>query len=154
RGMGVANWRLLLLRAREIVRRRWPGQARTDGGIMIDHLGIPVSDYARSKAFYLQALAPLGYGVVLEFGSGDHASVGLGAGGKPDLWLSPGKRLSQRLHIAFTAETRAIVDDFYRAAIKAGGVDNGEPGIREHYHPNYYGAFVLDPDGHNIEAVC
>ncbi len=121
---------------------------------MIDHISIPVSDYPRAKAFYLQALAPLGYELVMEFGSGDHASVGLGIGGKPDFWLAPGKRLAPPVHVAFNAATRVMVDDFYRAAMAAGGRDNGEPGIRERYHPNYYGAFVRDLDGHNIEAVC
>jgi len=116
---------------------------------MIDHLSLPVSDYAKSKAFYVAALQPLGYTLMMEFG--DHG--GLGANGKPDLWI--GKKDSvTTTHVAFSAKDRATVDAFYAAAMAAGAKDNGKPGTREMYHPNYYGAFVLDPDGHNIEAVC
>ncbi len=117
---------------------------------MLDHISLAVSDAVVSKTFYLEALAPLGYEVVMEF----NGAVGLGAAGKPDLWLQQGARTTPRLHIAFTAPDRASVDAFHAAALRAGGVDNGAPGLREHYHPSYYGAFVLDPDGHNIEAVC
>jgi catechol 2,3-dioxygenase-like lactoylglutathione lyase family enzyme len=117
---------------------------------MLDHIGVAVSDVVASKKFYLEALAPLGYEVIMEFGE----AVGLGAAGKPDFWLQQGARTAPRLHIAFAAVDRAAVDAFYAAALRAGGVDNGPPGLREHYHPSYYGAFVLDPDGHNIEAVC
>ena len=116
---------------------------------MIDHLGFAVRDMARSKDFFLKALAPIGYGVVMDFGE----AVGLGANGKPDLWLSVGGANTPPLHLAFVAETRAQVNAFYEAAIAAGGTDNGKPGIRAHYHPNYYGAFVRDPDGNNIEVV-
>jgi catechol 2,3-dioxygenase-like lactoylglutathione lyase family enzyme len=115
---------------------------------MIDHLMIGVRDPAKSKAFYLQALGPLGYEVVMEFGG----SYGLGAEKKPDFWIGPGKQ--ERLHLAFSAKDRKAVDAFYKAAIAAGAKDNGKPGIRKQYHPNYYGAFVIDPDGHNLEAVC
>ena len=125
---------------------------------MIDHVGFPVSDYARSKAFYEQALAPLGYTLIMEFG-GDHTesgspAAGFGAKGKPDFWIGGEGGLEKPLHVALLAKDRATVDAFHRAAIAAGGKDNGAPGLRPHYHANYYGAFVLDPDGHNIEAVC
>ena len=123
---------------------------------MIDHVGFPVSDYARSKAFYERALAPLGYLLVIEVQQNEHdaKACGFGIGGKPDLWIGGEGGLDRALHIAITAKDRASVDAFYQAAIAAGGRDNGAPGIRTHYHPDYYGAFVLDPDGHNIEAVC
>ena len=123
---------------------------------MLDHAGFPVSDYARSKAFYLQALAPLGYALVMEVQQheNDAPAAGFGANGKPDLWIGGEGGLQRPIHIAIAAQDRAAVDAFYRAAIAAGGKDNGAPGLRPHYHPNYYGAFVLDPDGHNIEAVC
>jgi catechol 2,3-dioxygenase-like lactoylglutathione lyase family enzyme len=125
---------------------------------MIDHIGFPVSDYARSKAFYEKALAPLGYVLIMEIG-GEHtesgsAAAGFGADGKPDFWIGGEGGLKGILHIAIAARERAAVDAFYAAALAAGGRDNGAPGLRPHYHPDYYGAFVLDPDGHNIEAVC
>lgn len=125
---------------------------------MIDHIGFPVSDYARAKAFYEKALAPLGYALMMEFGGNETESgssaAGFGAGGKPDFWIGGEGGLGKPLHVAITANDRAAVDAFYQAALAAGGKDNGAPGLRAHYHPNYYGAFVLDPDGHNIEAVC
>lgn len=124
---------------------------------MIDHLGFPVSDYERAKAFYASALAPLDYSLVMEVTqeqSGDFAAAGFGADGKPDFWIGSEGRLDKPVHIAIRAKDRAAVDAFYKAALAAGARDNGPPGIRAHYHPNYYGAFVLDPDGHNIEAVC
>jgi catechol 2,3-dioxygenase-like lactoylglutathione lyase family enzyme len=123
---------------------------------MIDHVGIPVADYARSKAFYAKALAPLGYVLVMEVQQSeeDSPAAGFGAEGKPDFWIGGEGGLNRRIHIAIAAKDRAAVDAFYRAALVAGGKDNGAPGLRPHYHPNYYGAFVLDPDGHNIEAVC
>ena len=123
---------------------------------MIDHTGLNVSDYQKSKAFYLAALAPLGYQVVLELPSSilPHGGMGLGVPPKPDFWVAGGKPNVPPLHVAFRAQNRAQVDAFYKAALAAGGRDNGPPGPRAHYHPNYYGAFVLDPDGHNIEAVC
>ena len=123
---------------------------------MIDHIGFPVSDYARSKAFYEQALAPLGYTVIKEVrqNENDSPAAGFGIGDKPDFWIGGEGGLSRAVHIAISAKDRASVDAFYRAALAAGGKDNGPPGLRPHYHPNYYGAFVLDPDGHNIEAVC
>jgi catechol 2,3-dioxygenase-like lactoylglutathione lyase family enzyme len=123
---------------------------------MIDHVGFPVSDYERSKAFYTRALSPLGYTLVMEVRQDEHDSpaAGFGADGKPDLWIGGEGGLNRALHVAITANDRAAVDAFYDAALAAGGRDNGAPGLRPNYHPNYYGAFVLDPDGHNVEAVC
>ena len=124
---------------------------------MIDHIGFPVSDYERAKAFYLKALAPLGYGLIMEVTpeqSGHAAAAGFGASGKPDFWIGGEGGLDKPLHVAVLAKDRATVDAFYAAAMAAGAKDNGPPGLRPIYHPNYYGAFVRDPDGHNIEAVC
>jgi catechol 2,3-dioxygenase-like lactoylglutathione lyase family enzyme len=123
---------------------------------MIDHIGFPVADYARSKAFYLAALAPLGYALIMEVQQdrNDSPAAGFGAAGKPDFWIGGEGGLNRAMHVAITAKDRAAVDAFHRAALAAGGKDNGAPGLRPHYHPNYYGAFVLDPDGHNVEAVC
>ena len=125
---------------------------------MIDHIGFPVSDYARAKAFYEKALAPLGYVLIMEYGgdkteSGSPAA-GFGADGKPDFWIGGEGGIDKPLHIAIGARDRPTVVAFHKAALAAGAKDNGAPAIRAHYHPNYYGAFVLDPDGHNIEAVC
>ena len=117
---------------------------------MFDHVGFGVSDLAASKAFFLQALAPLKVALVMEGPYG----VGIGRDGKPSLWLYETSERPAPLHIAFRAATRADVDAFHRAALAAGGRDNGAPGLRPHYHPNYYGAFVIGPDGHNVEAVC
>jgi catechol 2,3-dioxygenase-like lactoylglutathione lyase family enzyme len=116
---------------------------------MLDHIVINVSDLAASKAFYERALAPLGISTQLEF----PGTAGLGKNGKPAFWLRPGGG-QEHVHVAFVATDRATVDAFHEAALAAGGGDNGGPGVREIYHPTYYGAFVLDPDGHNIEAVC
>ena len=124
---------------------------------MIDHLGFAVRDIGRAKAFYEIALKPLGIGTLFEVTAdqtGGEAHVGFGADGKAFFWIGTGKPVEGPVHIAFTAADRATVDAFYRAALDAGGKDNGPPGIRAHYHPNYYGAFVFDLDGHNIEAVC
>ena len=124
---------------------------------MIDHTGIDVSDAARSRRFYEEALAPLGYEVMMEVPkefTGGHVVLGFGVPPKPDFWLHEGSPQTPRVHIAFRADNRAQVEAFYRAALAAGGKDNGPPGERPHYHQDYYGAFVLDPDGHNIEAVC
>jgi catechol 2,3-dioxygenase-like lactoylglutathione lyase family enzyme len=125
--------------------------------VMFDHLGFPVSDFAAARAFYDKALAPLGYSMQMEVtpemsGSGSHA--GYGSPGHPQFWIGDGESKGTRFHIAFQAPSRAAVDSFYEAALAAGGKDNGAPGIRAHYHPDYYGAFVIDLDGHNIEAVC
>jgi catechol 2,3-dioxygenase-like lactoylglutathione lyase family enzyme len=122
---------------------------------MIDHLSVVVSDYARSKMFYTHALAPTGHSRVVELrAASGHESTGFCHADGSDLWISQGEPIHPRIHIAFRVPTRAAVDAFYTAAIAAGGRDNGAPGLRPHYHANYYGAFVLDPDGHNIEAVC
>ena len=124
---------------------------------MIDHTGLQVSDPNKSRKFYDQALAPLGYKVLMEIPkeyTEGHVVLGYGVPPKPDFWMSEGKPNEPRIHMAFRAENRSQVDAFYKAALAAGGKDNGEPGPRPHYHTDYYGAFVLDPDGHNIEAVC
>lgn len=122
---------------------------------MIDHIGIPVSDYARAKTFYEAALAPLGYALIAEVQQDDNdaPACGFGIDGKPDFWIGGEGGNDKPAHIAFAAKDRAAVDAFYKAAIDAGGEDNGAPGLRPHYHPNYYAAFVRDPDGNNIEAV-
>src|SRR5262245_32060152 len=123
---------------------------------MIDHIGFPVSDYERAKTFYAKALAPLGYSLIMEVAQdqNDAPAAGFGVNGKPDFWIGGEGGLNKPVHIAITTNDRATVDSFYKAALAAGGRDNGAPGLRPHYHPNYYGAFVLDHDGHNIEAVC
>ena len=117
---------------------------------MFDHIGFSVSDVAASRAFYAAALAPLGIGVAAEFG--DH--IGLGRDGRAQFWFSGGGAPAGATHLAFIARSRYEVRAFYDAALKAGGKDNGAPGLRAHYDPNYYGAFVIDLNGHNIEAVC
>jgi catechol 2,3-dioxygenase-like lactoylglutathione lyase family enzyme len=131
--------------------------ARKDPPV-IDHIGFSVSNYERAKALYARALAPLGYTLIMEVPAekteAGFASAGFGAGGKPDFWIAGEGKLERPVHIAIASKDRAGVDAFYRAALAAGGKDNGAPGLRPHYHPNYYAAFVLDPDGHNIEAVC
>jgi catechol 2,3-dioxygenase-like lactoylglutathione lyase family enzyme len=122
---------------------------------MIDHCGITVSDFEASKAFYDRAMAPLGASLLLMVPPEYTGDVKVGGYGRerPVFWLREGKP-HDRQHIAFTANSRAEVDAFHAAARAAGGRDNGAPGLRPHYHPDYYGAFALDPDGHNIEAVC
>jgi catechol 2,3-dioxygenase-like lactoylglutathione lyase family enzyme len=123
---------------------------------MIDHTGLDMSDPVRSRRFYEQALAPLGYKVMMEVPTeftGGAVVLGMGAD-KPDFWLHQGTPQKPRVHVAFRAENHAQVEAFYKAALAAGGTDNGPPGPRPHYHEHYYGAFVLDPDGHNIEACC
>lgn len=124
---------------------------------MIDHLGLVVSDLKRSGDFYRAALAPLGISLLMEvteaMTGGHGAHLGLGAEGKPFFWIGTGSAPAGPVHVAFAAPDRATVDAFHAAALAAGGRDNGAPGLRPHYHPGYYGAFVLDPDGHNIEAV-
>jgi len=117
---------------------------------MIDHIILQVREVSASRDFYVKALAPLGYEIVMDFPEG----VGFGVEGKPDFWVSSRGEPHSQLHVAFHCEDRASVDAFYAAAMEAGGRDNGPPGLREGYHPNYYGAFVFDPDGNNIEAVC
>jgi catechol 2,3-dioxygenase-like lactoylglutathione lyase family enzyme len=124
---------------------------------MIDHTGLSVSRPAESRRFYERALAPLGYQLIMEVPTqftGGAIVLGFGVPPKPDFWIHEGPPNQPRIHLAFRADTRQQVEAFYAAALAAGGKDNGPPGLRPHYHPNYYGAFVLDPDGHNIEAVC
>jgi catechol 2,3-dioxygenase-like lactoylglutathione lyase family enzyme len=116
---------------------------------MLDHVVVRVSDTPTSKSFYEAALAPLGISALREY----PGSVGFGRDGKPAFWIRGGGGLDE-VHIAFAAPDRPTVDAFYAAAVAAGGRDNGPPGVRLIYHPNYYGAFVHDPDGHNVEAVC
>ena len=120
---------------------------------MIDHVGIEVSDYDRSKAFYEPVLATLGMTLLMEpadyiggFGFPDQA--------KPFFWIGTRAEPTHSAHVAFSAGSREIVDEFHKEAMAAGGTDNGGPGVRSVYHPHYYGAFVLDLDGNNIEAVC
>ena len=125
---------------------------------MIDHMGIAVSDIQKSRAFYEAALGPLGMAVQMEVtpeqnGDGSTA-LGFGIPGEKIFWIADGERPGEGTHVAFRADTRAQVDGFHRAALQAGGRDNGAPGLRPHYGPNYYAAFVYDPDGANIEAVC
>jgi catechol 2,3-dioxygenase-like lactoylglutathione lyase family enzyme len=118
---------------------------------MLDHVGIGVSDYPRSKAFYEQALAPLGLTLIME----PVAEVGGFGEGRPSFWIDTrGTAAQGAVHVAFAVEQRETVDAFHAAALAAGGTDNGAPGVREMYHPHYYGAYVLDPDGNNVEAVC
>ena len=132
---------------------------------MLDHISIRVVDYERSKKFYEAALAPLGYTLAMERPSGG----GFRRGFIPDFWIKQGEPVSvgapagsavvtgcggPEVHVAFAADDRDSVDNFYRAALAAGARDNGAPALRPDYHPNYYGAFVLDPDGYNIEEVC
>lgn len=119
---------------------------------MIDHLTLSSANYDVSKKFYQAALAPLGYKLVKEFGSD---VAGFGIGDRLDFWLANDSKKTQPIfHLAFAAETREQVDQFYKAALAAGGKDNGAPGLREKHGPTYYAAFVYDPDGQNIEAVC
>jgi len=118
--------------------------------MIIDHIGLTVSDFQKSKAFYTGALKPLGITSVMEIESW----AGFGKDGKPEFWFGTEEHPPQPIHVAFTANNREEVRKFYKAALTAGGRDNGPPGIRKDYHPNYYAAFVHDPDGHNIEAVC
>lgn len=117
---------------------------------MLDHIGVHVHSYERSKEFYRLALAPLGYELILEYADW----AGFGWADKPDFWIKGGKSTAPNLHIAFRAEDRDMVREFHKVALEAGGKDNGAPGVREQYHPDYYAAYVLDPDGHNIEVVC
>ena len=132
---------------------------------MLDHVSLRVADYDRSKRFYAAALAPLGYTLAMESASG----AGFRRGFIPDFWIKQGEAMSlgprpepqepagcggPAVHVAFAGDNRTTVDAFHRAALAAGARDNGAPGLRPNYHPNYYGAFVLDPDGYNIEAVC
>lgn len=122
---------------------------------ILDHIGFPVRDFARSLAFYREALAPLGITVLKEFSLSEDGRDGYAGFGRtrPQFWIGTGEELKGRLHVAFAATSRDEVQAFYQAALSAGGISNGGPGLRPHYHANYFGAFVFDPDGHNIEAV-
>ena len=123
---------------------------------MLDHIGLAVSDFERSKSFFIEALAPLDIALLMEVTAeqtGGDAHAGFGAEGGPQFWIGNGQRPVGGLHVAFTAASRSQVEAFYLAGLSAGGRDNGEPGLRPHYHPDY-AAFILDPDGNNIEAVC
>lgn len=117
---------------------------------MLDHVSLSVTDPIRSQTFYAKALAPLGYKVISQFDGG----FGIGAEGGSAVWAAAGPAQKPIAHLAFRAQERKQVDAFYRAALNAGGKDNGKPGLRANYSPTYYAAFVLDPDGNNIEAVC
>lgn len=124
---------------------------------MIDHTGVSVSNFEKSKTFYTKALKPIGYTLLLEFPAsitGTTNVAGFGEPPKPDFWIGAGTPNDPRIHVAFRVGNRSLVDAFYQAALAAGGKDHGAPGLRPQYHSNYYGAFVLDPDGHNIEVVC
>jgi len=128
------------------------GPGAVDGEAMLDHITLAVRDHAAAKRFFSEALRPLGYEVVMEFGG----FCGLGVKGKPDFWLA-GEDAEHPVgaqHVAFSAPDRKAVDAFHAAALRAGAKDNGAPGVRTDYHPTYYAAFVIDADGHNIEAVC
>lgn len=118
--------------------------------MIIDHVSVAISNYEQSMHFYLQTLAPLNIGLVMEV----QGWAGFGRGDKAEFWFGPDEKIHHPLHIAFVAQTREQVRQFYKAAMAAGAKDNGQPGVREMYHPDYYGAFVIDPDGHNVEAVC
>jgi catechol 2,3-dioxygenase-like lactoylglutathione lyase family enzyme len=124
---------------------------------MFDHVGYAVSDFEKVRAFYVAALAPLGikplYDITRAMSGGGYEGTGFGKE-RPQFWIGAGAKMNHPVHVAFAAESRALVDRFYEAALAAGGKDNGAPGLRPHYHAHYYGAFVLDPDGHNLEAVC
>jgi len=126
--------------------------------MIIDHIGFGVSDYEQRKLFYATVLAPLDITLVMEVGpdqTGEEIwAAGFGRGGKPEFWIGSEGRTAPKVHVAFLASSREQVRRFHAVALEAGARDNGGPGLRPHYHPHYYAAFVLDPDGHNIEAVC
>lgn len=125
---------------------------------MIDHVGISVADTKRSKAFYDAALAPIGITMIMEapgaMTESGGTACGYGKAGKPFFWFGDKEKVGKGFHIAFAVDRRKLVDAFYKAALAAGGKDNGAPDLRPHYHAHYYGAFVRDPDGHNVEVVC
>ena len=125
---------------------------------MIDHVGFAVSDIEVSKRFYAAALAPLGVELLMtvtpDMTEAGGTALGFGRDGKPFFWVGDNERVGEGSHVAFAVASRSEVDAFHAAALAAGGRDNGAPGLRPHYGPDYYAAFVLDPDGTNIEAVC
>jgi catechol 2,3-dioxygenase-like lactoylglutathione lyase family enzyme len=118
---------------------------------MLDHVTLPVANFTRAKAFYDAALRPLG---ITHLYSDGETFAGYGIEEKAFFWIGASSAPITGVHLAFTALDRATVDEFHQASLGHGGRDNGKPGLRPHYHEHYYGAFVLDPDGHNIEAVC
>lgn len=123
---------------------------------IIDHMSLSVADFAGMTAFYEKALAPLGITAMMRFGkdvTGDYNVAGLGRE-KPFLWIADAGKAEPHVHIAIRADSRAQVDAFHKAGMEAGGRDNGAPGLRPHYHADYYAAFIIDPEGHNLEAVC
>lgn len=121
---------------------------------MIDHVSLFANDLIAARTFYQQALAPLGYELIAQIPNAeDPFVIGFGEKGKPDLWIAKGPS-GHVQHVALRAATRKVVQAFHAAALAAGGKDNGAPGVRPHYHPNYYGGFIIDADGHNVEAVC
>jgi len=120
---------------------------------IIDHIGFPVSDFERAKAFYVALFEPLGIKLLVDFSHEGKQHAGFG-NGRPEFWIGTGKPAQSGMHVALLASTRAAVDAFYAAGLANGGTDNGAPGIRAHYHPDYYGAFIYDLDGNNVEAVC
>lgn len=126
--------------------------------MIFDHMGFGVGDYVRAKAFYGAVLAPLGIHFVMEIEAHDNASgfaaAGFGRDGDPLFWIGAEGVTRPVMHLAFRAQTREQVDHFHAAALAVGGTDHGAPGLRPRYHPHYYAAFIIDPDGHNIEAVC
>jgi catechol 2,3-dioxygenase-like lactoylglutathione lyase family enzyme len=119
---------------------------------MFDHVGLNVKDYAVSRAFYERALAALGYHVVMS--NDEWKGAGFGTADKPEFWVTQREPITAGTHVAFHCPDRETVDAFHTAALAAGGTDNGAPGLRAHYHPSYYAAFVRDPEGNNVEAVC
>ena len=122
---------------------------------IIHHVDFSVTDFAVSRAFYRTLLAPLGLSLVLEFDrGGGRLLAGFGSPPDPVFWIRSGKPFTDRQHVAFLTDSRAAVDAFHHAGLEAGGASNGPPGLRPDYAANYYAAYVLDPDGHNIEAVC
>ncbi|PHQ79022.1 MAG: glyoxalase/bleomycin resistance/extradiol dioxygenase family protein [Coxiella sp. (in: Bacteria)] len=121
---------------------------------MLDHVGITVSDYETSKQFYIKAFEAIGYKLLMEVQGCAGFGIDSDQGPLATFWIHQGEPATDMMHIAFRTDDRSKVDAFYDAAMAAGGKDHGKPGVREIYHPNYYGAFVLDPDGYNVEAVC
>jgi len=120
---------------------------------ILDHVGLAVADFERSKTFYREVLGTLGIELLADWTFGREHVAGFGKE-RPTFWIGDGKPARGSMHVAFTAASRAQVAAFHSVGLSMGGRDNGPPGIRAHYHPNYYGAFLFDPDGHNIEAVC
>jgi catechol 2,3-dioxygenase-like lactoylglutathione lyase family enzyme len=122
---------------------------------MIHHVDFAVTDFARSRAFYVRALAPLGLAAIIDINREEGRKLtGFGSPPDPEFWIRTGQPIIGHVHVAFAAESHAAVDAFHKAAIEAGGQDRGAPGFRPRYGDHYYAAYVLDPDGHNIEAVC